>query len=66
MVISGSNFFPESKVIFLEKGPGKFVHTPVQHGRTKVMSAITCHDATLIITIYRQCYFGFVLTNTHK
>jgi hypothetical protein len=23
MVISGSNFFPESKVIFLEKGPGK-------------------------------------------
>lgn len=25
MVISGSNFFPESKVIFLEKGPGKLV-----------------------------------------
>lgn len=23
MVITGSNFFPESKVIFLEKGPGK-------------------------------------------
>lgn len=22
MVITGSNFFPESKVIFLEKGPG--------------------------------------------
>lgn len=28
MVITGSNFFPESKVIFLEKGPGKcYVHT---------------------------------------
>lgn len=25
MVITGSNFFPESKVIFLEKGPGKCV-----------------------------------------
>lgn len=25
MVISGSNFFPESKVIFLEKGPGELV-----------------------------------------
>lgn len=24
MVITGANFFPESKVIFLEKGPGKF------------------------------------------
>eukprot|EP00063_Salmo_salar_P007982 XP_013982817.1 PREDICTED: nuclear factor of activated T-cells, cytoplasmic 3-like isoform X1 [Salmo salar] len=28
MVITGSNFFPESKVMFLEKGPGKrLVHT---------------------------------------
>lgn len=28
LVITGSNFFPESKVIFLEKGPGKCnVHT---------------------------------------
>lgn len=37
MVISGSNFFPESKVIFLEKGPGKFGYTAVQHGSTKVI-----------------------------
>ena len=28
MVITGSNFFPESKVIFLEKGPGKCYAQP--------------------------------------
>lgn len=37
MVISGSNFFPESKVIFLEKGPGKFAYTVVQHVSNKVI-----------------------------
>lgn len=32
MVITGSNFFPESKVIFLEKGPGKcYVHIAALH-----------------------------------
>lgn len=43
MVITGSNFFPESKVIFLEKGPGKScLHSSLESPLQKQLVPITC------------------------
>lgn len=46
MVITGTNFFPESKVIFLEKGPGNsYVHTAASHYITTAeTSCAVFHD----------------------
>ena len=39
MVITGSNFFPESKVIYLEKGPGK------RHDYTVPSALLSCCES---------------------
>jgi hypothetical protein len=55
MVITGSNFFPESKVIFLEKGPGKrLVHT-ASHTQGEILRDILaeeCDCFSLLFVLY--------------
>ncbi|XP_066569485.1 nuclear factor of activated T-cells, cytoplasmic 3 isoform X2 [Amia ocellicauda] len=64
MVITGSNFFPESKVIFLEKGPdgrpqwevdGKIIREKSQ-GSTLVIEIPPYHSKTVVSPVQVQFY----------